>query len=160
MATTLPSHRWPDPDGDIELLYDCLRGVPLSDEHRRALYTAAGVGAQHVNDLLSLFHAMELHYGGPTEPASVRAAYDRMPAPPPPRGQSRRFYASPIPPGADERAREGLPSHMLVGTNPDGNPWWYCTRCREGRYGPVDMGLEHRDAADHVEKRHPGGGRP
>lgn len=159
MTAALPAHRWPDPDGDVEHLYDALRGVPLSDEHRRALYTAAGVGAQHVADLVSLFHAIELYHGTPAEPPSVRAAYDRMAAVPPPRGQVRHFWASPVPEGADERAREGLPSYLLVGTHPDGPPWWYCTRCRQGRYGPADVGLEYRSAVDHDEKRHGGDAR-
>ncbi|MBV2366941.1 hypothetical protein [Streptomonospora nanhaiensis] len=160
MATVLPNHRWPDPDGDVEALYDAVRGVPLSDEHRRAIYTAAGVGAQHVNDLVSLIHAVEIYYGTravPGEPRSVRDAYDLMP---PPLHHTRHLWDAPCPPGSDEAASAGLASFLRVGEHPaGGNPWWYCSRCRRGRFGPVDVALERRCAQDHYEQEHAGGGR-
>ncbi|MBB5431398.1 hypothetical protein [Nocardiopsis composta] len=133
---------------ELARLHAALAAVTLTDSDRRILHWIAGWGPEVADPIASLLERTALAHGAAWtapagEPAAVRAAYDD---------------GGPIPEGADPRAAEGLPSHMLLGVTagPPAEPWWRCTLCRVTRRGQANPTMARVDAELHVARHHGG----
>lgn len=134
-----------DEQRGLDRMLAALDGVELTEQDRLMLRLISGWGPDISDAVASLLIRVALAHGTrptPSEPATVRAAYDA---------------GAMTPDGAAAALAEGLPSYMVLGVEagPPRTPWWRCRRCGMTYRGASLEGIRG-DADAHVRTVHGG----